>query len=185
MQERLSDVVQTVEQVMAAARIDFELSLKATAIADGLVFKVDGQLVRRMLFRSFEQLVDIGFRQRDWKQTVLETVIEENISERRCDHTAEAVVVQRPHRMLTATTAAKILAGDKDRRTLDVDLIQLEGRIRRRAIVVKSPIEKQKLTEPRAFDSFKELLGNDLVRVDIGAIECRHDAGLNGEVLHR
>src|SRR5260370_39475712 len=47
------------------------------------------------------------------------------------------------------------------------------------------PVVEQKRAVTRALDPFEKLLGNDLVGVDIRAVERSNDAGDAGEGLHQ
>jgi len=46
------------------------------------------------------------------------------------------------------------------------------------------PLVEQVLSETRALDGFKELLGNDGVRIDVGAVERRHQSVAIQEFFH-
>ena len=50
---------------------------------------------------------------------------------------------------------------------------------------MESPVEKQKLTKASTFNSFQELFGNNLIRIDVGTIHRRRDASVFNESLHR
>ena len=54
----------------------------------------------------------------------------------------------------------------------------------RTPVIEKPPIIKQKLTEARPLNSLQKLLRNDLIRIDIGAVERGHGALMNSETLH-
>ena len=63
-------------------------------------------------------------------------------------------------------------------------MVQLKIWIGSRSIILKTPIVKQKLAKSCALNSFQELLWNDLIGVDIRAIERGNDALVNSEFLH-
>ena len=86
--------------------------------------------------------------------------------------------------MLAATPASKVLPGNQDAGTFDLSLIQFEFSIRCRAVILKPPIIEQELAEPGSFNSFQELLWNDLIGVNIGTVHRCHDACVDGEALH-
>ena len=62
-------------------------------------------------------------------------------------------------------------------------VVQLEVRIVT-AIIVKAPVEKQKLTEAGPLDSFEKLFGYDLVRIDVSAVHRGDATGMAFEWLH-
>jgi hypothetical protein len=63
-------------------------------------------------------------------------------------------------------------------------LIQEKLRVRG-SILLPAPIEKQSLTETGPLDGLQELLGDDLVRIDIDAVERSDDPGHFRERLHQ
>ena len=71
----------------------------------------------------------------------------------------EAVVLERPRRVLAARAAAEVRAGDEDRvrRQIEAGLL--------------APLVEEELAEPGALDALEELRGDDLVGVDVGAVE--------------
>ena len=48
----------------------------------------------------------------------------------------------------------------------------------------EAPVIKKKFAKAGAFDSLEELLGNDLICVDVGSIENSYEAGVNSKRLH-
>src|SRR6202020_466687 len=105
---------------------------------------------------------------------ILSRVRMENISERGRDHTAKAVVGKCPGGVLARRTTAKVFACHQNFGALVVWMIQHEIRVRRagvRPFLNAPPIEKEEVTIAGAFNPLEELLGNDLVGVDVLAIE--------------
>src|SRR5262245_24741254 len=74
-----TDVVEAVEEVVAAEGIDLEAGNGAFAVADFLPFKVDRELVARSLGGLGDQLVDRVLGQRERQHAVLEAVVEEDV----------------------------------------------------------------------------------------------------------
>ena len=62
-------------------------------------------------------------------------------------------------RVLARRAAAEVAPRDEDRVRLELDL------------AVADPVVEQELAEARPLDSLEELLGDDLVGVDVGAVE--------------
>ena len=93
------------------------------------------------------------------KQPDLRAVGVEDVGEARRDDRLEAVVLQAPGRVLARGAAAEVLAGDEDRvgRQIPARLL--------------GPVVEQELAEAGALDALEELLGHDLVGVDVGAVE--------------
>ncbi len=78
--------------------------------------------------------------------------------------------------MFAGGSAAEVLARNQNLRVLVVRMIQNEIRMRCagiRSLLNAPPIEEQKFAIPGTFDPLEELLGNDLIGVDILAIEGR------------
>src|SRR5689334_11929909 len=99
--QRQADLVQAVQDAVLAERIDVEAeALRAIGGRHRLRFQIDDQLEAGKRCRFVEQLVDLGFAQRDRQEAVLERVVGEDLAEGRRDYRAEAVVAQRPGRVL-------------------------------------------------------------------------------------
>src|SRR6185312_5533901 len=83
----------------------------------------------------------------------------EDVGEARRDDRPEAVVLQSPRRVLAARAAAEVAPGHEDlvARQVPVGLL--------------GPVVEQELAEARALDALEELLGDDLVGVDVVALE--------------
>ena len=73
-------------------------------------------------------------------------------------------------RVLARGAAAEVAAGDEDRRALVLRPAQLE-------VGILHPVEEEELAVARALDPLQELLRDDLVGVDVGAVEHRGAAG--------
>ena len=101
----------------------------------------------------------------DRQQPDLGAVGVEDVGEARRDDRLEAVVLQAPWGVLARGAAAEVLAGDEDRvgRQVPVGLL--------------GPVVEEELAEAGPLDALEELLGHDLVGVDIGAVEVADRAG--------
>ena len=62
-------------------------------------------------------------------------------------------------------------------------LVQLEFGIFR-AVFPAAPIVEQELPKARSLDALEKLLGNDLVRIDIGAVHGRDQTVMLDERFH-
>src|ERR1700728_2306582 len=94
--------------------------------------------------------------------------------------------------MLARAAATEVLARQQHRCALIARLVQHEIRVQRTlrvvltrlAVVEITPFVERVRTEARALDRLQELLRNDRVRVDVLAIQRRHDAGMYDEFIH-
>ena len=122
--------------------------------------QVDGQLVA-LLHRVLDvrQLVS---RHDDGRQAGVDRVLPEDVAERRREHCTEAAILERPGCVLARGAAAEVAPGEQDRRAWAS--MQLESGI-------LHPVEEEELAVPGALDPLQELLGDDLVRVDVGTVE--------------
>src|SRR5271168_5055578 len=104
------------------------------------------------------------------------------------DDAAKAVVGERPGRVLAGRSAAKVLACNQNLRVLVLRLVQHEIRMRRaglRTLLNPSPIEEQKVFIAGAFDPLEELLGDNLIGVNVGAVKWSDHTFMLPEWLHR
>src|SRR6185503_5745043 len=165
MAQREADLVEPVEQAVLAERSDVEAeALRAVEGRHALPLEVDPQPEAGERNRIVEQLVDFGFRQRDRQEAVLQRVVLEDLAERGRDHGAEAVIAQRPRRVLARGADAEVPAREQDLRALVARLVQDELRI-------LAPRGEAGVAEAGALDRLQVLLRDDLVGVDVGAVE--------------
>src|SRR5262249_19329089 len=119
----------------------------------------------------------------DGQQAVLETVAAKNVGEARGDHGAEAVVLERPRRVLAGGAAAEVAPGDQDAAASVGRVVELEIGIER-SVFAEAPVIEEELAEAGPLDPLQELLRDDLVGVDVDAVERGEDAGVANERLH-
>ncbi len=177
---------------MLAEGIDLETVLHAIRTGHGLRRQVHGQLVTLGGLGLLEQRIDLFILEDDRQQAVLEAVVEEDVGKARRDHGAEAVLVQRPGRVLAARPAAEVLARQQHAGTLVAREVQHEVLVQRtiRAILVRladiqvAPLVEQVRAEAGALDGLQKLLGNDLVGVDVGTIQRSHQTSVLGKGFH-
>ena len=91
--------------------------------------EVDGDLGRAARPRPRPDERDDLLRQHDGEQPRLDGVAAEDVAEPGRDHRAEAVVEQRPDRVLARGPGAEVPARDEDRRPLVARLVQHERRV--------------------------------------------------------
>ena len=151
--QRQRDVVEAVEQAV----LDLGVDLEACAVPARPAHLLRGEVDLRLAGVGDRR--DVLGGQLDRQQADLRAVGAEDVGEARRDDRPEAVVLQRPRRVLAARAAAEVAPGDEDRvaRQVPVGLL--------------GPVVEQELAEARALDALEELLGDDLVGVDVVAVE--------------
>src|SRR5438552_7919877 len=85
--------------------------------------------------------------------------------------------------MLARRSAAEVLARHQDRSTLIAWFVQRERRIGL-TLHEKAPVVEQKFSEARALNPLQKLLGNNLIRVDVGSIERCDEPCVNAKWSH-
>ena len=177
---------------MLAERINLEAQHFAIRAGHGLRLKVDLELVTRLGFNLGKQLIHFSVAQDDRQQAVLEAVVEENVGVARRDDAAKAVLFQRPRRMLAAGAATEIFPGQQHAGALVALGVEHEILVQRAFGIVLvrlphiqvAPFVKQVRAKAGALDRLQELLGNDLVGVDVGTIQRRNQTGVLSKSLH-
>ena len=119
----------------------------------------------------------------DRQHAVLEAVVVEDVAELRRDHAADAVVHQRPGRVLARGAAAEVVVGDDDLGLAVGRLVEHEIRVLA-AVVLVAQLREQALGEPGALERLQVLLGDDHVGVDIDDPQRRGDAFQLVEFFH-
>src|SRR5687768_11187115 len=176
--QREADLVEPVQQAVLAKGIDLKTErFVIVCRCNGLLLQVDDQAKARKCGALVEQAVDLGLAQHHRQEAVLERVGEEDVGIRGRDHAAEAVFQQCPGRVLARRAAAEILAREQDARALVLRPVEHEVRI-------LAPLGEQAHRVARALDRRQVLLWDDLVGVDVGPVERRHDAVQDGELVH-
>src|SRR5437588_7367 len=160
--EGQADVVEPVQQAVTLEGVERERRELAGGVLDRLLLEIDGQLLPAETL----QPLHLRRREHDRDEADLDAVLPEDVTERRPDHDVEAGVLQPPGRMLARRPAAEVPAGEQDLRAAVFGAVELEVRLLR-------PVEEQELAEAGPLDPLEELLGHDLVGVDVGAVEHR------------
>ena len=178
-----SNVVQALEQATAGELIDLEGGGKSAIVFDLALLQVNDHLVVGEVSCPTDDFRDLLLAQHDREYAVLHAVIGEDVGERRSDHCPETKVRQGPDGVLARRAAAEILSRHKDAGPRVARFIEGKRRVLR-TVLAAPPIVKQELAKAGALNSFEELLGNDLVGVNVGAIERSDLAFMNAERLH-
>lgn len=176
------DIIETVEEALPTKFFDVEVEFESFLVMDRFRLEVDRQSVDATIC-LFEQLVDLRWGEDDGQDTVLETIVEEDVGEALGDDNTKTVIFQRPDGVFTAGTAAEVPSRDQDAGTGRVRLVQLEIRIVV-SLVVVAPVVEQEVLETVAFDPFEELFGNNLIGIDVGSVHSDDDTFVFGKCLH-
>src|SRR5579875_4226954 len=124
--ESEADVVEAFEQAALAERIDFKEALETLSIADFLILQVHRERVAFIFFEAPEKFVDVRFGKRDRQNSILETVVVENVRVARRDNRAETVIADGPGRVFAARTESEISARQQNRSAFVARLVQRE-----------------------------------------------------------
>ena len=136
-----------------------------------LSIDVDHDESRRIFLDESRQLIDVGEAQYDDDQTLFRGVVDEDVTEGGRDDGLESVVHQGPDRVFARGSDAEARTRDQDARAHEVRSIENETG-------VVAPLAEQSSTESGALDTFQPIRGNDLVGVDVRALE-RNGAALD------
>src|SRR5258708_38697473 len=99
---------------MLAKWIDLEVNLFPIRPHHHLTFQVHRDAGIAAEIAVLDQLLTDRARQPHRQDAVLETIVEEDVSEIRCDDAADTKIQQRPWRVLAGGPAAEILKRDDD-----------------------------------------------------------------------
>src|SRR5205814_8256761 len=113
----------------------------------------------------------------------LYAVVNKNVSERPSKHSTKTKILHRPDSVFARRSATKILSRHKHACSGIAGLVQGKGGILR-TVLAAAPVIEQKFAKASALDSFEELLGNDLVGINVGAIEWNDFTFMNAGRLH-
>src|SRR5438046_3343174 len=105
-----------------------------------------------------EQLADLLGQETHRDDPILTAVGVKDVRERRCENRTEAVLAERPHRVLARRAAAEILPREQDARAPSDGMVELEVRIRA-AVGPESPVVEQGRPEPVRSTRFRHCFG--------------------------
>src|SRR5512133_65595 len=162
LREEEAELVDAVHEAVAGEALDLEGRLRAVGERDGLLAEVD----RHLLARRGEQLRHRRGLEHDREEAVLEGVVPEDVGDARRDHGLEAVVDERPRRVLAGGAAAEVVARHEHRAALGRLRVEDEVRPRLPGGVV-APVGEEPLPEPLLVGHLQEAAGDDLVGVDV------------------
>lgn len=175
-----ANVIETVDQAVLAESIDIKVGeLVTSGVLDLLVDEIDLDFAAGVGLSG-----DLGqdglVADDDGQHAVLEGVVEEDIGEGGGDDALDAEVEEGPGGVFTGTTAAEVGAGDDEDLRVAVDALVQDERGVLGAVLVAELVE-QGAAKTGALDGLEELLGDDGVGVDVGAVHRGGDALQGGE----
>src|SRR5918995_2203720 len=171
-----ADVVQTLDESPPSVGVDRE-RLLAGGRRDSERLQVDGDLAPRIHLGETHQPLDGRRGKLHSEEPDLPAVVAEDVGERRRDDRAESRVLEGPYSMLAARAASEVRAREEDRCAPESRIVEGERRIR-------SPLGEQERTEARALDALQVLGRNDLVRIDVRAVEWKRASRVRCERPH-
>src|SRR6266404_1621690 len=182
--QRQSTVVQPIKQAVAHEFVDRKLGAKAPIVPNLTLFQIDGELVIVEVPGAPHYFIRLIFFQPNREETIFRAVVSEDVGEGRRNHGAESEIGQRPHRVLSRRPAAEILPCHKDAGALKTRLVEDEAGVLI-SVRRKPPIVKQKLAKAGALNPLQKLFGNDLVGVDVNAVQRSHASAMCAKWFHR
>src|SRR5207237_9345555 len=126
-----TDIVEPVQEAVLAECIDLEAYLLAVRPSDRLGFQLDRHHCVGAFPSVFHQLVDDLLGESDRQDAVLEAIIVEDVGKARRDDAADAVIEERPGRVLAARPAAESVGADQDLSVAVGRLVETEMRVLR------------------------------------------------------
>src|ERR1039458_2975918 len=148
-----------------------------------LLLEIDDADHPGVLGGHVEQLADLLLRQDHRQQPALERVVAEDVREGGGDHGPDALVVERPDGVLARRSAGEVAPRDEQGPAPVLGPVEDEGRSLRPAFVV-APVVEEEGAVAGPLDPLQELLGNDLIGVDVGAVERDDHSVLGVERPH-
>ena len=125
--QREADVVQAIEQQVAAERLYLECRGNLLVIVPyALTVKINIQRISGRSLSLLQNPLNDILGQYHRKQAILEAVVKEYVGEARRDDTSETVVLQCPGRMLARRAGAEVATCDEHGRAFIAGLVQDE-----------------------------------------------------------
>src|SRR5690349_17070799 len=173
-----ADVVQALHQPPAGVVVDLEGRADPGRLGGHqALVQVHDDLGGRFGLHRVLQGGHGGLGEHDREQAGLGGVAAEDVAEPGCDHGPEAVVGQRPDRVLARRAGAEVGARDQDRRPFVLRLVEHEGG-------VLAPGGEQALAEAGPAHLLEVLSRDDLVGVDVAAAQRHRAADVRDERFH-
>src|SRR6516164_5509339 len=113
-QQSHADLVEAVEQTVAAEGLHLEFLGEAEVVRDGLILEINRQVIGTVSVSVLSDALDGCFGQFDNQDSVVNGIVAEDVGERRRENHPEAEFTQCPCGVLARGAAAEVLAGDED-----------------------------------------------------------------------
>ena len=184
MRERQRDIVEAFEQALLLMRLDLEMRGPSEIVGHRLLFEIDREPVTPRSRRPREKCASTSsafsvtgrkpfFRQLLWKISA----------------NSGAITARKPASSSAHTACSRELPHPKLLRATKIDAPWYRGLFSTKSLFslpsrITPPIDKQPAPQPGAHDRLEELLRDDLIGIDIGAIERRYHPGKIFELLH-
>jgi hypothetical protein len=175
--ERDADVVEPLEQPPAGVVVDLERRRQSPGL-DAARLEVDDDLRGRLALDELPELLDDVLGDLRSDQACLAGVAAEDVGEAARDDNLEAVVHQRPDRMLPGRPGAEVRSRDEHGGAAVLRLVGNE-------LGVLAPGREQAVLEAGAGHALEVDRRDDLVGVDVAAPQWQARPGVGGELLHR
>ena len=174
--QRQGDVVQALHERPPHVVVDLE-GARERACAERLIFQRHGDPRAGFCLEELPQKLAVFLGDDAGHQALLPGVSAENIGELGGEDNAEAVVFERPHRVLARGAGAEVRSGDQDGALPVGVLVEDE-------VGVGAPGGEEGILEAGSGDALEVDGRDDLVGVDVGAAQRNADAGVRGELFH-
>ena len=169
MAQREADVVEAVHEPVLREVVELERHVEADRRrGDALVLDVDDDLEIGILLDRLPQPVHDRVVSTVAATRPIFPQLLRKMSAKRGESTAcEAVVHQRPHRVLARRAGAEVRTGDEDLGAVVALLVEHE-------VGVLAPLREQSGAEAGALDALQPVARDDLVGVDVGRARAAH-----------
>src|SRR5471032_540200 len=178
------DHVHAIDQHAPAARRQGKWRERTVRRAYRQRQQVDLQRSLFCLRQRGDQRIDGRLLQHDGQQTVIERIAIEDFTIAGGDYGGDAELLQAPYGVLAAGTAAEIRAGDQDARRLITGPVQ-DAVGARLAVAIEAQVVQQTFIESFLADGAQELLGHDLVGIQVVDQQRRCQAGDRDQFFNR
>ena len=177
--QRQADVVEPVQQSVLREVVDLERDVEADGRRrDPLVLDVDDHLEVRVLLDRLPQPLHRRLVDGRGDEAHLSGVVAEDVGEAWREHCREAVVHQRPHRVLTRRARSEVRTRDEDVGARVALLVEHE-------VGVLAPFGEQPRAEPGALDPLQPVARDDLIGVDVGPHQRHRAPGDDSNRFHQ
>src|SRR5215472_5228501 len=178
-----SNVVEAMQEAMSDERIQRKARAEFLTVPDFTLLQINAELVILDLLRSPHDGRNFGIGQLDSQEPVFGRIVGENVGKRRRNHRPEPKVHESPNRMFPRRSTPEILSRHQYACSRIARFVQHKVGILR-SISPKAPVIEDKLSESGLFNPLQKLLGNDLISIDVNAVQRRHAPAVYPKWFH-